>query len=90
MDARLVNISRDGVLVDAENPPPIATSVLLRIERPVKTDWVTAVIVRLAQNRQVGLVFPQSCPDDLFLAGTVGIDIASLIVDRTPETASDD
>ncbi len=90
IEARLVNISRGGALVDVENPPPIGTSVFLRIEHPVKTDWVSAAIVRLVQDRKIALNSPQSCPDDLFLAGTIGIDVMSLIGRRHRDTASDD
>jgi PilZ domain len=79
IEARLVNISRDGALIVAENSPPHATPILLRIESPVKTDWVDAIIVRLDQNRRIGLHFTRGCADDLLLAGTVGIDLASMI-----------
>jgi len=75
----LVNISRNGALIVAENPPPLATPTLLRIESPVKTDWADAIVVRLDQNRRIGLQFTRSCADDLLLAGTVGIDLASMI-----------
>jgi hypothetical protein len=80
--AQLINISRDGALVATENPPPCATPISLRIESPVRTDWVDAVIVRLDHQRQVGVRFIQGCcPDDLLLAGTVGIDIAFMVRD---------
>ena len=79
--AKIVNISRDGALIVTENPPPHATPILLRIESPVKTDWVNAIVVRLDQDRQIGLKFTRGCADDLLLAGTVGIDLASLIRD---------
>jgi hypothetical protein len=79
IEARLVNISRDGALVVAEIPPPHVTPIWLRIESPVKTDWVDATIVRLDQKRQIGLHFTRGCPDDLLLAGTVGIDLAFIV-----------
>ena len=53
--------------------------ISLRIESPVRTDWVDATIVRLDPNRQIGLRFTRGCPDDLFLAGTVGIDLALIV-----------
>jgi PilZ domain len=82
-DARLVNISRDGALVVAENPPPDEAPVWLRVESPVRTDWVEAMIVRIGQDREIALQFPLGCPDDLLLASTVGIDLTSMILDRS-------
>ena len=55
--------------------------VSLRIEKPVRTDWADATIVRVDPNRQFGLRFNHGCPDDLLLAGTVGIDIAFMLRD---------
>ena len=81
IEARLVNISRDGALVVAENPPAESTAISLRIESPVRTDWVDATIVRVEPNRQIGLRFTPDCPDDLLLAGTIGIDLISMIID---------
>ena len=79
IDARLVNISREGALVATETPPPGATPICLRIESPVRTDWVDATIVCVDSNQQVGLRFARGCPDDLLLAGTVGIDLAYMV-----------
>ena len=81
VDARLVNISRGGALLVTENRPPHEAAVWMRIESPVKTDWAEAMTVRLGQDREVGIKFPRGCPDDLLLAGTVGIDLISMIVD---------
>ena len=41
----------------------------------MRTDWAEAVTVRRGPNRQIGVQFSLSCPDDLLLAGTVGIDM---------------
>ena len=79
--ARFINISRDGALIVTEDPPPYKPPIWLRIESPVRTDWVEATIVRLGQNREIALQFPRHCPDDLLLAGTVGIDLTSMIYD---------
>jgi hypothetical protein len=40
MAARLVNITRDGALMECEILPTVDTPVSLRIESPVRTDWV--------------------------------------------------
>ena len=72
MEARLVNVSREGELMECKKLPGPDTPVSLRMESPVKTDWVDATIVRVDPNRQIGLRFTQGCPDDLLLAGTRG------------------
>jgi hypothetical protein len=74
-EARLVNISRAGALVIGESLPPLAGSVRLRLESPAKTDWATAVTVRSGRIGEVALGFPRGCPDDLLMAGTIGINI---------------
>ena len=80
-EARLVNISREGALLACEKLPAVSTPVSLRMEWPVRTDWVDATVVRVEPSQQVGLRFIRGCPDDLFLAGTVGIDIAFMLQD---------
>ena len=80
IEARLVNISRDGALLVTQNRPPSEPHIWLRIESPVKTDWVGATIVRIGQDREVALQFPRRCPDDVLLAGSIGIDLTSMIL----------
>jgi hypothetical protein len=77
--ATLINISRNGALVLAEKPMLRAAPLSIRIDSPVRTDWVDAKVVRFDSNREIGLHFPQGCPDDLLLAATVGIDLAFLV-----------
>jgi PilZ domain len=77
--ATLVNISRHGALVATDKPVLHGVPISLRIENPVRTDWVDAIIVRVAPDPTIGLHFDQGCPDDLLLAGTVGIDLAYLV-----------
>jgi hypothetical protein len=81
VEARLVNISRGGALLVSDNRPPREAPLWMRIESPVKTDWAEAMTVRLGQNQEIGVQFPRGCPDDLLLAGTVGIDLISMIID---------
>jgi PilZ domain len=76
--ATLVNLSRHGALIAIETTLHEAVPISLRIERPVKTDWVDARIVRVDPDRTIGVHFDDGCPDDLLLAGTVGIDLAYL------------
>jgi hypothetical protein len=75
----LANISRGGALVVADKQMLRAVPLSLRIESPVRTDWVDAEVIRFDPNREIGLHFPQGCPYDLLVAGTVGIDIALLV-----------
>ena len=89
-EARIVNISRDGALIVAENPPANEFPVWLRVESPVKTDWAEATIVRIGRDREIALQFPQGCPDDLLLASTVGIDLTSMILNRSSVASSFD
>ena len=77
--ATLVNISRHGALVATDKPVLHGVPISLRIENPVRTDWVDAKIVRVDPDQTIGLHFDQGCPDDLLLAGTVGIDLAYLV-----------
>src|SRR6185437_13864022 len=42
-DAVLVNISREGALIVAVEPPRPYQRIWLRMEEPAKTDWVAAV-----------------------------------------------
>jgi PilZ domain len=88
--ATLVNISRDGALVVADKRMLRAAPITLRIESPVRTDWVDAKVVRFEPNRQIGVQFTHGCPDDLLLAGTVGIDLAFLIRDEVNGTTAFD
>jgi hypothetical protein len=88
--ATLLNISRNGALVLAEKPMLRAAPLSIRIDSPVRTDWVNAKVVRFDPNREIALHFPQGCPDDLLLAGTVGIDLAFLIRNESNGTTAFD
>ena len=83
INARIVNMSRDGALVVSDQFAAEDARIWLRIEHPVKSDWVEATIVRLGSDREVALSFPRGCPDDLLLAGTIGIDLTSMVLDRS-------
>ena len=49
-----------------------------------------AIVVRFDPNREIGLHFPQGCPEDLLLAGTVGIDLAFLVRNHTNDSTAFD
>jgi hypothetical protein len=88
--ARLVNISRNGALVVADKPMIRAAPLSVRIDSPVRTDWVEARVVRFEPTREIALHFPQGCPDDLLLAGTVGIDLAFMVRNEVNGTTTCD
>ena len=90
IEARLVNISRKGALVLAENPEAHGSHVWFRLESPVTTDWVEATIVRVGRHREIALQFPLDCPDDLLLAGTMGIDMTSMFLSRSLTSSASD
>jgi hypothetical protein len=71
--ARLVNISRGGALLVTEVPPPWGMTLWVRMIEPTGTDEVKATVVRHGESHEVGLSFPGSCPFDLHLAATLGI-----------------
>ena len=41
----------------------------------MKTDWITAVSIRLGPLQEVALRFTRPCPDDFLLAAMLGIDL---------------
>jgi PilZ domain len=88
--ATLINISRNGALVLAEKAMLRAVPLLIRIDSPVRTGWVDAKVIRFGSNREIGLQFPQACPDNLLLAATVGIDLASLVRNNDDGTTAFD
>jgi PilZ domain len=90
VEARLINISRDGALIVALESPPADEPFRMRMENPLKTDWADAVTVRVGRDHDIAIRFPRRCPDDLLLAATVGIDLSHLFRDGDrPETMDD-
>jgi hypothetical protein len=88
--ATLVNISREGALVVAGEPPALHETTWVRMEAPAKTDWVAAVPVRLGASNEVGIRFVDPCPDDLLLAAMLGIDLGPTILGGPrPESVDD-
>jgi hypothetical protein len=89
-EAQFINISRDGALIVALEPPPCDEPFRMRMESPLKTDWADALTVRVGREHDVAIRFPERCPDDLLLAATVGIDLSHLFRDGDrPETLDD-
>jgi hypothetical protein len=89
--ARLVNISRDGALLATGEASPLGEPLCVRLDSPVRTDWVAAVAVRPGRPGEVALQFARGCADDLLLAATLGIDLSPMITDLVqPFSGSDE
>ena len=67
-----------------------AAPLSVRIESPVRTDWVDAKVVRFGPSREIGLHFPQGCPDNLLLAAAAGIHLAFVTRNQTDITTTFD
>ena len=77
---KILNISDHGALVFSDSFPGLGEDVLLRLKRPVQSDWVASIVVRHDQQNQVAIDFILGCPYDLVLAATLGIDIISNVL----------
>ena len=88
--AILINISREGALIVADETPQPYQTIWLRMEEPAKTDWIAAVALRCGDAGKVGLRFVDRCPDDWLLAATLGIDLGPLLLGGPrPESVDD-
>ena len=78
----ILNISDHGALVFSDSFPQLGENVLIRLERPIRSDWTGSIVVRHDQQKEVALDFILGCPYDLELAATLGIDIISSVLGR--------
>ena len=76
----ILNISDHGALVFCDSFPPRGENVLLRLKRPVQSDWIASIVVRHNQQNEVAVDFNMGCPYDLGLAATLGIDLISSVL----------
>jgi hypothetical protein len=90
MSGQLANISRDGALIATEEASRPHGLLWIRMNDPVKTDWIEAVAVRCDQSHQIGLRFCSPCPDDFLLAAMLGIDFGPTILDFGRPLSLDD
>ncbi len=88
--AVLIDISREGALIAADEPIPPGRSIWFRMEEPARTGWVAAVAVRRGRGEQVGLRFVERCEDDLLLAATLGIALESSLLGHSQPESLDD
>jgi len=75
----ILNISEHGALVFSDSFPQLGENVLIRLKRPIRSDWTGSIVVRHNQQKNVAIDFRLGCPYDLLLAATVGIDIVSTV-----------
>ncbi len=76
----ILNISDHGALVFADSFPGLRENVLIRLKRPIQSDWTGSIDVRHHQQNEVAIDFILGWPYDLALAATVGIDIISSVL----------
>ena len=76
----ILNISEHGALVFSDSFPGLGENVLIRLKRPVRSDWTGSIVVRHDQQYEVAIDFTLRRPYDLVLAATLGIDIVSSVL----------
>jgi hypothetical protein len=76
-EGSILNISDHGALVFSASFPQVGENVLIRLKRPVRSDWTSSIVVRHDQQNETAIDFNLGWPYDLQLAATVGIDIIS-------------
>ena len=76
----ILNISDHGALISSDSFPQLGENVLIRLKRPVQTDWTGSIVVRHVSHNELAVDFGVGCPYDLGLAATQGIDIISSVL----------
>ena len=79
-EGKILNISDHGALVFSGSFPRLGENVLIRLKRPIQSDWTGSIVVRHDQQNEVAIDFVLGCPYDLELAATLGIDIISSVL----------
>jgi len=79
-EGNILNISEHGALVFSDLFPQLGENVLIRLKRPVRSDWTSSIVVRHDQQKDVAIDFMVGRPYDLVLAATLGIDIISSVL----------
>ncbi len=71
-EARLINLSETGVLVETREQPQAGMPVWLQLVQPLPSGVVRATVVRADGPERVGLTFQDRCPPELHRALTIG------------------
>jgi len=64
--ARIKDIGMLGASMAAEGEPPAGQSLWIRLEGPSPTDWIEVTLAWTSETGQVGVLFPSTCPHDLY------------------------
>jgi len=78
-EGMILNISDHGALVFADSFPQLGEKVLIRMKRPIQSDWTGSIVVRHHQQSEMAIDFILGWPYDLVLAATLGIDLISSV-----------
>ena len=73
----ILNISDHGALVFSDSFPGLGEDVLLRLKRPIQSDWLASIVVRHDQQDEVAVDFNMGFSYDIGLAASLGIDLIS-------------
>ncbi len=72
---QILNISTHGALVSSDHLPDLGRKVMVRLNRPVRTDWCGSIAARHRRGNEAAMDFCVDCPYDLVFAATLGLDI---------------
>ena len=81
----LLNICSDGALLLMEAEPVLGRRMWIRLEDPVKSDWLEAIPVRYGKSHEVEVHFSHPFPRGFLWAATHGEDFRS-VEDREETT----
>ena len=66
----LLNISSDGASILTDEKPGLDRPMWIRLEDPVKSDWLEAIPVRYGESHEVEVHFSHPCPIGFLRAAT--------------------
>jgi hypothetical protein len=72
--ASLINISRTGALLYMSDKVTPHGTIYIRLEYPIKTNWIKGQVIRRKRGGQVGVQFRRPCDRTFFWAATRGED----------------
>jgi hypothetical protein len=79
-EGNILNISNHGALVFSDSFLQLGENVMIRLKRPVQSDWISSIVVRHNQQNEVAIDFILGCPYDLGFAATLGLDIIGSVL----------
>jgi hypothetical protein len=75
----LINIWSDGALLLMEEQPALNHHIRIRLQEPVKSDWLEAIPVRYGQFHAVEIRFSRPCPRTFLWEATRAKDFRSTL-----------